>query len=100
MTDKRPLAGQVAWITGSSRGLGRSMAEELFRLGANVAVHGTRPDSPKTLGEGESMEQVAADVASGRGGETITKTIAQTMATWYRDSVILVTRVVTCPKPE
>ena len=26
------------------------MAEELVRLGANVAVHGTRQDSPKTFG--------------------------------------------------
>ena len=58
-----PLAGQTAWITGSSRGLGRVMAEELVRLGANVAVHGTRQNSPQTFGEGHSMEQVAAAVA-------------------------------------
>jgi len=58
------LTGQSAWITGSSRGLGRVMGEELVRLGANVALHGTRPDSPRTFGEGESMQQVAEDVAS------------------------------------
>ena len=40
------------------------MGEELIRLGANVALHGTRPDSPRTFGEGESMQQVAEDVAS------------------------------------
>lgn len=67
----RPLANQVAWITGSSRGLGRVMAEELCRLGAKVAVHGTRPDSPKTFGEGESMQQVADDIAASGNGETI-----------------------------
>jgi 3-oxoacyl-[acyl-carrier protein] reductase len=50
------------------------MAEKLCRLGALVAVHGTRPDSPKTFGEGESMEQVAADVAREAG--------SQTMAVW------------------
>jgi 3-oxoacyl-[acyl-carrier protein] reductase len=66
-----PLANQVAWITGSSRGLGRVMAEELCSLGAKVAVHGTRPDSPRTFGEGESMEQVARDVARGRSGEAM-----------------------------
>ena len=66
-----PLAGQTAWITGSSRGLGRVMAEELVRLGANVAVHGTRQDSPKTFGEGESMAQVAADVAESGPGDTM-----------------------------
>ena len=70
----KPLAGQVAWITGSSRGLGRAMADELCRLGASVAIHGTRADSPKTFGEGESMQQVADDVAAANQG--------QTMATW------------------
>jgi 3-oxoacyl-[acyl-carrier protein] reductase len=71
---EKPLAGQVAWITGSSRGLGRAMADELCRLGASVAIHGTRADSPKTFGEGESMQQVADDVAAAQQG--------QAMATW------------------
>lgn len=67
MKDK-PLAGQVAWVTGSSRGLGRVMAAKLCRLGAAVAIHGTRSDSPRSFGEGESMEQVARDVAVEAGG--------------------------------
>ncbi len=71
MQTNKPLSGQVAWITGSSRGLGRVMAEELCRLGAKVVVHGTRPDSPKTFGEGESMQQVADDVAAAHSGETL-----------------------------
>ena len=66
-----PLAGQTAWITGSSRGLGRVMAEELVRLGANVAVHGTRQDSPRTFGEGESMDQVAQEIAEAGSGHTM-----------------------------
>src|SRR5262245_59036060 len=69
-TDK-PLAGQVAWVTGSSRGLGRVMATELCRLGAQVALHGTRPDSPQSFGEGESMDQVARDVAAEAGGVAV-----------------------------
>lgn len=71
MTNAAPLTDQVAWITGSSRGLGRVMAEELCRLGANVAVHGTRENSPQTFGEGESMQQVARDVAAGKPGEAM-----------------------------
>src|SRR5262245_8765588 len=62
------LAGQVAWITGSSRGLGRVLATKLCALGAKVAIHGTRPDSPKSFGEGQSMEQVARDIAAEAGG--------------------------------
>jgi 3-oxoacyl-[acyl-carrier protein] reductase len=65
------LAGQAAWITGSSRGLGRVMATRLCSLGASVAVHGTRFDSPKAFGEGESMEQVARDIAAESCGTTI-----------------------------
>lgn len=71
METTQPLSGQIAWITGSSRGLGRVMAEELCRLGATVAVHGTRADSPKTFGEGESMQQVADDIAAMTSGKTM-----------------------------
>jgi 3-oxoacyl-[acyl-carrier protein] reductase len=47
------------------------MAEELCRQGAKVAVHGTRLDSPRTFGEGESMHQVAEDVSKTGGHETM-----------------------------
>ncbi|MBL8800046.1 MAG: SDR family oxidoreductase, partial [Planctomycetia bacterium] len=70
MADAKPLAGQTAWITGSSRGLGRVMATKLCALGAAVAVHGTRQNSPQSFGEGQSMEQVAADIATAAGGGT------------------------------
>jgi 3-oxoacyl-[acyl-carrier protein] reductase len=71
MFNAKPLAGQVAWITGSSRGLGRVMATRLCELGAAVAVHGTRPDSPKSFGEGDTMEQVARDIAAEAAGVTM-----------------------------
>lgn len=71
MSDTRPLANKVAWVTGSSRGLGRVMAARLSALGARVAIHGTRFDSPRTFGEGESMEQVARDVAAQAKGEVM-----------------------------
>jgi 3-oxoacyl-[acyl-carrier protein] reductase len=67
----RPLTGQAAWVTGSSRGLGRAVARELARLGARVAVHGTRPDSPRTFGEGDSMQQVADEIAADCAVETL-----------------------------
>jgi 3-oxoacyl-[acyl-carrier protein] reductase len=34
-----PLLGKVAFVTGSSRGIGRAIAIELARWGADVAVH-------------------------------------------------------------
>src|SRR5262249_45593954 len=71
MHSDKPLAGQVAWVTGSSRGFGRVMATQLCRMGAMVAVHGTRHDSPRSFGEGESMEQVAREIAVEAGGTTM-----------------------------
>jgi 3-oxoacyl-[acyl-carrier protein] reductase len=71
MTATGSLAGKVAWVTGSSRGLGRVIATRLCALGAKVAVHGTRFDSPRSFGEGESMEQVASDIAAEAGGQTL-----------------------------
>lgn len=38
MTDS--LSGRVAWVTGSSRGIGAAIARELAAAGARVAVHG------------------------------------------------------------
>ena len=71
MSKEKSLAGQVAWVTGSSRGLGRVMATELCKRGAAVVVHGTRFDSPRSFGEGESMEQVARDVGTEAGGTVV-----------------------------
>lgn len=71
MKTRQPLLKQIAWVTGSSRGIGRAIASELCELGAAVAIHGTRFDSPRTFGEGESMEQVAYDIATATNGTTL-----------------------------
>ena len=71
MSSTRPLDGQIAWITGSSRGLGRVMARHLGRLGATVVVHGTTPTSARAFGEAESLDHVAADVARETGSRVL-----------------------------
>ena len=62
--DAKPLAGKIAVVTGSSRGIGRGTAVALGELGATVYVTG------RTTGDGElTIDRTAAlvDEAGGHG---------------------------------
>ena len=63
------LVGRVAWVTGSSRGIGRVVAGHLASQGARVAIHGTTPTSTRAFGEADSLQAVAAEMAKGVPGE-------------------------------
>ena len=63
----KKIKGKIAWVTGSSRGIGRSIVEHLASVGVDVAVHGTKPDSPKTFNEGESLEAIAEEIKNNHG---------------------------------
>lgn len=65
------LDGRSAWVTGSSRGIGRVIADHLASLGARVAVHGTSPTSARALGEAESLQAVADAIAQAHGVEVM-----------------------------
>ncbi len=65
------LAGKVAWVTGSSRGIGRVVADHLASLGASVVVHGTTPKSTRQLDEAESLDAVAAAIAHAHGTQVL-----------------------------
>lgn len=65
------LENRVAWVTGSSRGIGRVVAEHLASLGAKVAVHGTTPTSTRQLGEAESLDAVATEIATTHGTDVL-----------------------------
>lgn len=69
--DAKPLAGQAAWVTGSSRGLGRVIARRLAELGAAVAVHGTSATSARAFGEASSLEAVAREIAETTGARVV-----------------------------
>jgi 3-oxoacyl-[acyl-carrier protein] reductase len=58
-----PIHNQVAWVTGSSRGIGRVIADHLASLGARVVVHGTTPTSTRAFSEADSLEAVATQIA-------------------------------------
>jgi 3-oxoacyl-[acyl-carrier protein] reductase len=61
------LAGKKAWVTGSSRGIGRVIATHLAELGCDVAVQGTTPTSARAFGEADSLEAVAKAIADEHG---------------------------------
>ena len=68
MADEKVFSGKTAFVTGSSRGIGRVIAAHLAGLGAAVAVHGTTPTSARAFGEAESLEAVARAIeAESRG---------------------------------
>ena len=65
------LAGKVAWVTGSSRGIGRVVADHLASLGAKVAVHGTTPTSTRAFNEADSLEAVASTITESNDAEVL-----------------------------
>ena len=65
------LEGKVAWVTGSSRGIGRVVANHLAGLGAKVVVHGTTPVSTRAFDEAESLDAVAGEIADAHGAEVL-----------------------------
>lgn len=70
MSEKH-LTGKTAWVTGSSRGIGKEIATHLARCGANVVVHGSSMGSPTTFQEGESLAAVAEGIARDTGAEAM-----------------------------
>ncbi len=51
----KDLAGKIAFVTGSGRGLGSVMARKLAARGADVVVHDLNWDAPAKYGEGDNL---------------------------------------------
>jgi NAD(P)-dependent dehydrogenase (short-subunit alcohol dehydrogenase family) len=54
------LTGRVVWVTGSSRGIGRGVAEHLARAGARVVVHARTLDALASVSA--ELEALGAEV--------------------------------------
>ena len=60
---EKRLIQRVAWVTGSSRGIGRVIADHLASLGADVIIHATTPTSTRQLTEANSLSAVAEEIS-------------------------------------
>ena len=65
------LRGKTAWVTGSSRGIGRFIARYLAECGASVAIHGTTPTSTRAFGEADSLAESARIMQKETGSRVI-----------------------------
>ena len=60
----KELAGKIALVTGSGRGLGNAMAQRLAELGADIAIHDLDWTAPAKYGESENLGVVAEKFAN------------------------------------
>lgn len=58
----KPLAQRTALVTGSGRGLGRAIANQLARLGASVIAHDISKHAPAEFGEAPDLDFVADEL--------------------------------------
>ncbi len=92
--------GRTAVITGSSRGIGKAIAEKLGKLGANVVLNGTSDKVLDTAKELEAMGiKVTAVVGDIRNAEDV-KTLINTAVNTFGSIDILINNAgITKDKP-
>ena len=86
------LTGKVAIVTGSTRGIGRAIVEQLAAAGAKVVVSSRKPEAcEKTLAElkGTGYDAIAVPCNVGYK-EQCERLVGTTLATWGRvDTLVL-----------
>ncbi len=92
--------GKTAIVTGSSRGLGRAIAEKLGKLGANVVLNGTSESVLKTASELESLGiKVTATIGDVRNSEDVKAMIAKAVETFGSVDILVNNAGITRDKP-
>jgi 3-oxoacyl-[acyl-carrier protein] reductase len=66
----RHLEGKTAWITGSSRGIGRAIAAHLASRGARVVLHGSSATAARVAGV-PALPEIVQEIKTAHGVEAI-----------------------------
>ena len=92
--------GRTALITGSSRGLGKAIAEKLGKLGANIVLNGTSEAVLETTKEFEAMGiKVAATIGDVRNADDIKAMIKTAVDTFGGIDILINNAGITKDKP-
>jgi NAD(P)-dependent dehydrogenase (short-subunit alcohol dehydrogenase family) len=85
----KELAGKIAFVTGSGRGLGSFMAKRLAELGAHVAVHDLSPTETAKYGESSTLDEMVKSIeAFGVKSVGVTGNIGDKSAVaWMKDTI-------------
>ena len=85
------LEGKVAVVTGSSRGLGRAVAEGLAGAGAAVTVNGRDPQTTRVVAEGIAASGARSLAISGDVGNSadVHRLIAETVSAFGRLDILV-----------
>ncbi|AOZ94186.1 3-oxoacyl-[acyl-carrier-protein] reductase [Paenibacillus crassostreae] len=88
----KPLTGQVALVTGASRGIGRSIALTLADLGANIVVNysGSEAAAQEVVTEIQALGVEALALKANVGvGEQAENLVKETINTWGRIDILV-----------
>ncbi len=85
------LEGQIAWVTGSGRGIGKAIAERLASDGATLVIHDVIEDIAKEtaaefVGKGYKAIAIASDVSD---SSAVDATVKQIIAEFGRLDILV-----------